>query len=376
MGTQSNRVSEQPRTRLGVVGCGTISDAYLSGLATFDFLDVVALADLDLERARARAQQHGVARACTVDELLADDSIELVVNLTIPAAHAEVSLAAIDAGKSVYSEKPLAIEREQGRQVVDAARARGVLLGGAPDTFLGGGLQTSGALLDSGTIGTLVGATATFMNRGPESWHPNPAFYYARGGGPLFDMAPYYLTALVAFFGPVRRVSASAVTSFAERVANSAHHQGLVIRPEVPTHVTSVLEFASGAVANLTASFDVWKTAAPPLEIYGSEGTLQAPDPNTFGGPVQAWDRASATWSDQPLTHGYREQCRGIGVADLARALQTGRTPRASGDLTFHVLDLLCTIVAAAEEGRWLDVVSTCERPLPLPPGRPDGDLD
>ena len=311
---------------IGIIGCGNISDIYLQAGGKFPILDILACADLELARAEAKAAQYGI-RALTVEALLADPSIDIVINLTIPAAHAAVDLAAIQAGKSVYGEKPLALNRADGAAVLAAAAAAGVRVGSAPDTFLGAGLQTCRQLLDSGVIGTPVAATAFMVCPGHESWHPNPEFYYKAGGGPLFDMGPYYLTALIALLGPVRRVTGSTRVSFPQRTITSQPFAGQVIDVDVPTHVTGLLDFAAGPLATLIMSFDVTSSTLPWLEIYGSEGTLRLPDPNTFRGPVYYRRREESEWTEAPLTFPHAENSRGLGVADMAHAQRSGRRP-------------------------------------------------
>ncbi len=364
------------KVRIGIIGCGNISGIYLKNCTTrFGALEVAAVADLVAERAEARAKEFGVPRACRVDELLADSSIELVVNLTVPKAHAEVSLAALAAGKHVYAEKPLALSIEEGRRVVEAAKELRLRAGAAPDTFLGGGLQTCRKLIDDGWIGKPVAATAFLGNHGHEGWHPDPEFYYKPGGGPLFDMGPYYLTALVSLMGPVKRVSGSARRTFEKRTITSAPRRGEEIRVEVPTHVAGTLEFENGAIATLVTSFDVWGHSVPNLEIYGTDGSLRLPDPNTFGGPVLVKRAGAADWKELPLTHGFAENSRGLGVADLARAVVLGGAHRASVEMTFHVLEIMCRLLDAAAEGRRIELASTCARPLPLATGSPEGDV-
>lgn len=352
---------------VGVVGCGNISSIYLKNLPTFGHLRLLACADIDVPRAAAQAAAFGVPRACGVDELLADEAIDLVVNLTIPAAHGAVALAALTAGKSVYNEKPLAVGRDEAAQMLELAAARGLRVGGAPDTFLGGGLQSCLALIEGGLIGTPVAATAAFSGHGPERWHPNPAFFYAAGGGPLFDMAPYYLTTLIAMLGPVARVSGAARASFATRTAKD----GQRIPVTTPTHITATLELAAGPIATLLTSFDVWHSELPRIEIYGELGTLSLPDPNTFGGPLRVRLADDAAWRELPLTHGYRENSRGLGVADMAAALIEGRAGRASGELAYHVLDLMHSILESAESGQRVTLSSSTERPAALPPQWP-----
>jgi predicted dehydrogenase len=364
------------KTRIGIIGCGAISAAYLKIARTFPMLEVRACADLLPERAKARAEEFGVPRACGVEELLADPEIQIVVNLTIPRAHAEVGLAALEAGKSVYNEKPLAVRCEEGRKLVDLASKKGLRLGAAPDTFLGGGLQTCRKLIDEGWIGTPVGAAAFMLCHGHENWHPDPAFYYQKGGGPMFDMGPYYLTALVMLMGPVKRVTGAARITFPERTITSQPKYGQKVQVEVPTHVAGIMEFHSGAIGTITTSFDVWAGQVPRIEIYGTEGSLSAPDPNGFGGPVRVRRAGGADWSEIPLTHGYAENSRSIGVADMACALRSGRPHRASPELAYHVLDLMHAFHDASAQGKHVELESTCQRPAPLPLGLAAGELD
>jgi predicted dehydrogenase len=362
--------------QIGIFGCGVISGTYLENFRRFDYLKVGACADLDLSRAEARAAEYGVPTACSVDDLLADPSIDIVVNLTIPAAHAPINLAAVAAGKHVYSEKPLTRTRADGQQLLAAARTQGVRVSCAPETFLGAGLQTCRRLIDEGALGTLVGATAFMLSPGPENWHPDPDFFFQPGAGPLFDMGPYYLTALVNLLGPVRRVSGSARITRTERLIGSQPRAGTTITVNTPTHVAGVLDFANGAIGTLVTSFDVVATGLPPIEIYGTQGTLSVPDPNTFGGPVRLRKAGEKEWQTIELTHANTQNCRGIGVADMARAIETGRPHRASGDLAYHVLDVMQSILDTAVQGQSVAVDSTVERPAPLPEGMGDWELD
>jgi predicted dehydrogenase len=364
------------KCRIGIVGCGFISGIYLENLKRFEDLEVAACADLVPARAAARAAEYGVARACGVDELLTDPGIRIVVNLTIPKAHAGVGLAVLQFGKNLYNEKPLAIERAEAGRLLDVAGRNGLLVGCAPDTFLGAGLQTCRKLIDDGVIGEPVAATAFMVCHGHESWHPDPEFYYQAGGGPMFDMGPYYLTALVSLLGPVRRVTGSARITFRERLITSQPKSGAGIAVEVPTHVAGVLYFANGAIGTIVTSFDVWAAELPHIEIYGSEGTLSVPDPNTFGGPVRLRRAGSDTWVDVPLSHGHAHNSRGLGVADLAHALRSGRSHRASGEMAGHVLDVMHAIHDASREARHIMVESSCERPAPLPAGLKEYTLD
>ena len=351
---------------IGIIGAGTISAAYLRAARTFEALDVVAIADLDVRRSEARAKEFAVRRAMTVAGLLNDPDVDTVLNLTVPAAHAEVSLAALDAGKHVYLEKPLAIDRRRGEEVIDRATRLGLRVGCAPDTPLGPGLQTSRAVLDEGAIGTPIAATAVMASRGPDAWHPNPDFFYTEGAGPLFDFGPYYLTALVHLLGPIEAVASTAIIGLPERTIGSGPRAGATIRPDTPTHVTALLRFASGATATLLTSFDVVASEHPRIEVYGSEGTLSVPDPNTFGGPVRLRRIGDDGWHERPLLAGPRSNDRGIGLAEMAEAHAQGRDPRASGALALHVLDAMETILRAAEERRWLPLTTRVERPAPL----------
>jgi len=364
-------------TKIGIIGCGNISAIYLKNCQqVFEDVEVAACADLIDERARARAEEFGVPAACAVDELLAEGAIEIVVNLTVPGAHADVARRCVEAGKSVYNEKPLTITREEAHALLDAAEGAGVRVGGAPDTFLGAGYQTCRKLIDDGAIGEPVAATAFMTCHGHEGWHPDPEFYYKVGGGPMFDMGPYYLTALVTLLGPVRRVTGSTRISFPRRTIGSEPKKGTVIDVEVPTHVAGVMDFAGGAVGTIVTSFDVWAANLPRIEIYGSEGSLSAPDPNGFGGPVRLRRAGAAEWEDVAHTHGCAENSRGIGVADLARALRSGRPHRASGELARHVLDIMHAFHDASDTGRHVEPATTCERPAPLPTGLEAGKLD
>lgn len=363
------------KTKIGIVGCGNISGIYFKAGQVFEILDIVACADLIRERAEAKAAEFG-CKAVTVEEMLADPEIKIIVNLTIPVAHASVAQAAVEAGKCVHNEKPLTITREEGRRLLETAKKNGVLVGCAPDTFMGAGIQTCRKLIDDGAIGEPVAATAFMMCHGHEGWHPDPEFYYKVGGGPMFDMGPYYLTALVNLMGPVKRVTGSARITFPERVIGSEPKKGQVIKVDVPTHVAGVMDFASGAVGTIITSFDVWAHQLPRIEIYGTEGSLQVPDPNTFGGPVRIRKAGDKEWTDVELTHIYAENSRGIGVADMAYALRSGRKHRANGDLAYHVLDIMHAFHDASAQEKHIYLESTVEKPAPLPVNLEYGKLD
>ncbi len=359
---------------VGIIGCGKIFGAYAGGCGGFDIIKVVACADLNRAAAEAKAQEFNVPKVCSVEELLADPEIEIVINLTVPQAHAPLNLQALAAGKHVYTEKPFAVTRKEAKAVLAAAKKAKRRVGSAPDTFLGGGIQTCRKLIDDGAIGQPVAAVAFMMCPGHESWHPSPAFYYQRGGGPMLDMGPYYLTALVNLLGPIRRVTGSAKISFPERTITSQPLAGTKINVEVPTHYAGVMDFANGVVGTVIMSFDVTGHTLPNIQIYGSAGTLWVPDPNTFKGPVKLKLRGENEWREVPLTHSDAVG-RGIGVADLAYALQSNRDHRAHGALAYHVLDAMQAFQEASEKGQHIKLTSTCDRPAPLPVGLPAGTL-
>jgi len=360
------------KVKVGVVGAGQISGAYLRNLTeTFDgTLEVKAVADLVPELARARADQFGVAIACGTEELLADPEIEIVLNLTAPAVHAAVNLAALRAGKHVYAEKPFALSREEADEVLALAEANGLLVGCAPDTFLGGGLQTCRKLIDEGWIGTPYSANGTIiMGNASNGMHPNFRNFLKLGGDPILDMAPYYLTALVFLLGPVRSVTGSAQQLSREvTILNpKSPSYGATVPVEAPTNVSAVLDFKSGAVGSLQAAKESFGYF-PRLEIFGTEGNLTLPDPNFFGGKIQIQFPSGET-KEVPTVYGHNEDTRGIGVADMAEAIRTGRPHRASGLLARHVLDISLGIFESSEARRHIELASTVDRPEPLPLG-------
>ena len=359
--------------RVGIVGAGKISGVYLSTLQRLSNVDVVAVGDLHEARAEAAAATTPRARALAIADLLAADDVDLVLNLTIPAAHAEIARAAIAAGKHVYGEKPLTVTTAEADAMLAAAAAAGVRLGCAPDTVLGTGVQTARASLDSGEIGKPIAATAFMVTPGHERWHPAPEFYYQPGGGPLFDMGPYYLTALVTLLGPVRRVAGMAATPRTTRFIGSGPRSGAEIEVAVATHVTGVLEHANGALSTLVMSFDVWAGRLPLIEVYGTAGSLSVPDPNRFDGAVQIFRAGAEDWAPVPEAGGYRGAARGYGVSDLASALTAGTAHRANGEIAYHVLDVMESLLAAADSGQAVDITSSCDRPPAVPFGaRPD----
>ncbi len=362
--------------KIGIIGCGNISDIYFQNGKLFDGIDIVACADLLPERAKEKAKKHSIPKACSAKKLIEDKSIEIVVNLTIPKAHGEVALAALDAGKSVYNEKPLAVTREDGLQMLEIAKKKGLLVGGAPDTFLGAGIQTCRKLIDDGWIGEPVAVTAFMLCHGHENWHPDPEFFYKTGGGPMFDMGPYYLTALVNLIGPVKRVCGATRVTFPERLITSKPKCGTKVVVDTPTHIAGLMDFANGAIGTIITSFDVWSHTLPCIEIYGTTGSMQVPDPNGFGGTPRIRRMGAENWTDVPHTHGFGQNSRGIGVLDMAYAWRNKRPHRANEALTYHVLDLMHAFHDASNTGRYIEMASTCERPAPLPMNLPNNALD
>ncbi|WP_083230357.1 Gfo/Idh/MocA family oxidoreductase [Curtobacterium sp. UCD-KPL2560] len=358
--------------KVGVVGVGVISQQYFEHFPALPGLELTAVADIDVDRARSVGAAQGV-RGTSVDELIAADDVDVVLNLTIPAAHAEVATRALEAGKHVYGEKPLATSTAEAQPVLDLARRSGLRVGSAPDTVLGTGIQTARHALDSGAIGTPVGAAVSWSAPGHELWHPAPAFYYQPGGGPLLDMGPYYLTSLVSFFGPVVRVSGASTRSDRERTTGTGPAAGTPLRVDVDTHVVAVLEHADGVVSTLTVSFEVWATRAPLFEVYGTAGTLGVPDPNRFSDAVSIADAATREWRELPTSAGYADAGRGYGLADMAHAIATDRRHRASGDLAFHVLEVMEAVATAAREHTVIDVRSRVDRPDTVPGGATPG---
>jgi len=353
--------------KVGVVGCGTISGIYLANLTKrFANVQVAAVSDLVPERAQARAAEFGIPRACTVDEMMADPGIGLVLNLTVPRAHAEIALQAVSAGNHVYTEKPLAISLRDAEKILGLARKKGVRVGGAPDTFLGAGIQTCVRLIDEGAIGMPVAATAFMACHGHEGWHPDPAFYYEQGGGPVFDMGPYYFTALIALMGPAQRVCGSARRTFPRRIVGSGPRTGDVIEVQVPTHVSGTIDFAVGAVATFVMSFDVWHAVLPRIEIYGSDGSLSVPDPNTFGGPVRIRGSSDEEWREVPVPGRFSDNSRGLGLSELVEAIRENRPHRASGELCLHVLEIMHAVHEASSSERYAALRYPVPRPEPF----------
>lgn len=349
---------------VALVGAGNISGQYLGNLTRFPDVKVLAVADIDEARAASVAAEYGVESSGGLESVLAIPEVEIVVNLTIPAAHAEVALTALRAGKHVYGEKPLALDAASGRAVLAEAAGRGLRVGNAPDTFLGAGIQSARRAVEAGLIGEPVAATVALESMGPEGWHPNPAFFYVDGAGPLFDMGPYYLTALVSLLGPVAAVAATGRKARANRVVGSGPLAGTEFPVEVPTHMTALLEFAAGYGANTTFSFDS-PAGKRLLELGGTEATLALPDPNTFGGPLLIRAPGDEEWRELPIEG--TEAGRGIGVLDMARSLRAGVPHRASGELGLHVLDIMATVAASAAEGTFRQITGEVPKTEGLP---------
>lgn len=354
--------------KIGMVGVGDISGIYLKNLTgLYKEVELLAVCDLVREKAEKAKEEYRIPKIYdTMEELFRDEDIDIVLNLTRPYEHYEVSKAALLAGKHVYSEKPLAATLEEGEELVKLAQDKKLLLGGAPDTFLGAGIQTCRKLIDLGLIGKPIGAAAFMICHGHESWHPDPEFYYKHGGGPMMDMGPYYLTALTNLLGRVKSVTGIAKTSFPERMITSAAKFGERIQVEVPTYITGIMEFESGAVGTLFTTFDVHNKGQARFKVYGSEGTLLVPDPNTFGGPIYLLRQEEQEYKEIPLMFGYADNSRGLGLADMAKSLKTGRTPRASYIQTLHVLEIMSAFITSSNNRQAVDLKSSFERQAPM----------
>lgn len=363
---------------VGIIGCGNISTAYFTLSKLFAGIDIRACADIDRAVADARATEFRV-RAEPVEKLLAADDIDIVVNLTIPAVHHEVSKAALEAGKHVYSEKPFVLSLEDGLDLKATAEARGLRIGSAPDTFLGGAHQLARHIVDSGAVGRITSGTAHVMSHGMEHWHPNPDFFFQPGGGPVLDIGPYYITNLVQLIGPVKRVAALSSTPAPVRTISSQPRAGQTITVKTPTTIHALLEFGNGAVVTFNASWDVWKHGHAPMELYGEEGTLYVPDPNFFGGEVRitrrgeavgampAWEHPFAV-ANHPHATGMLANYRAAGLADMALGILDGRPHRCSLELALHAIDVMTAILRSGDSGRFEDMRTSCERPAALSP--------
>ncbi len=359
------------RITLGIIGCGTISDVYFETATEFDCLEVVACADLATERAEAKADQYG-CRVLPTDALLADPEVDVAVVLTPPSTHGDLLIRALENDTHAYTEKPLATSMTQGREIVRTAREKDLLVGSAPDTVLGSGLQTCRDVLEAGRIGGPVGAVASWATSGHEHWHPDPDFYYQEGGGPLFDMGPYYLTALVALLGPARAVAGTTTKATDERTITSEPRWGETIDVTVPTHETGTVTFENGTVGTVMMSFDVWETSVTGFEIYGTEGTLQLTNPNRFDGTPRVRVQGVDEVQEISVTRNQSRHQRGLGLLDLAYALTTDWHHRTSAALALHVLDIMTGIRDSGAENEYIELSSTLERPPAVPDDFPD----
>jgi len=370
------------KTKVGIIGCGMISETYFNASKKFNILDVVACSDIIPERAKAKFEAHGVPNV-TNDEIFANPEIEIVLNLTPPQVHSKIAIDTLNAGKHAYSEKPFGVDSDDAAKVIALAAKKGLRVGCAPDTFLGGGQQTARKMIDDGWIGKPLSGTAIVCGRGPEKWGQAP-FFYDYGAGPMLDLGPYYMTALVNMLGPAKSVTAvttkgSDYRTFGAEVAEMYQDK---YKPydrypvTVTTHLTGVVEFQCGAIITVITSFDVYKHGHQPIEIYGSQGSLQVPDPNTFGGPVRVFRNGDTDWQNVPLAYRYTDNSRSIGAADMATSLQSGRAHRASGELANHVLDIMLAFDKSSKLGAKYNLTTTCKRPAPLPMGLEIGELD
>ncbi|MDC9813107.1 Gfo/Idh/MocA family protein [Rhizobium binxianense] len=357
---------------VGVIGCGIISSAYMQLAPNFGGIEIRACADAKPGAAETRAEEFGL-RAQSVDDLLASDEIDIVVNLTVPNAHFEVSKAALEAGKHVFSEKPFVLSLADGRKLAEIATAKGLRVGSAPDTFLGGAHQLARYLVDNGAVGKITSGTCFVQSAGMEMWHPNPDFFFQPGGGPILDLGPYCVSNLVQLLGPVKKVVAMSASASEYRTITSKPRFGEKIKVETPTTIHAVLHFASGALVTYCASWDVWQHGHSNMELYGTNGTLHVPDPNFFGGEVRmtegasfvnrlpAWDHALGRFNDSG-----RANYRTVGLADMAQAILENRPHRCSMELSLHIVDVLTAILSSAESGSFKELTTTCERPAPL----------
>ena len=375
--------------RIGLIGTGRISDIYIQNCSKFDELEIVSCGSLDAEESKKKAQVYGIPTVQSPEEILADPNVDCILNLTIPASHAAVTLQALEAGKHVYSEKPIATDILDCRRILNLARSKNLKVGNAPDTFFGGRWQTVRKLLDQQVIGKPTGVMAFAGTHGVERHHPNPDFYYQTGGGPLLDLGPYYLTAMVFLLGPILKVSGMARKTFDQRVIENGNRYGEKIDVEVDTHSLSMLEFQNGTIGSMTLSFDIWDSETPRFEIYGEDGTICIPDPdpvhgaNIFQGPVLYRTRSESRWEFQPRpkdrgdwlvaenTHGFNQDSRGVGLLDLYYAVRDDRTVRASAELAAHVSEVMHGILDAPGQGGFVAINSTCDVPEILPENFP-----
>ena len=376
------------KMKVGVVGCGAISDIYLTNAAKFKGYDVVAVCDIAEDKAKAQAEKYGIPKVLTYDEMCADEEIEIILNLTVHAAHYPLSMQALNAGKHIWNEKPLAASYPEGKEIMALAKEKGLYVGCAPDTILGGRTQMLKKIIDDGKIGFPVGAVAYMTCHGHESWHLNPFFVYEKGAGPIFDMGPYYLTTLCYLLGPVKRVSGMVSSPFKEREITAPHLKGQKIKVESTTHINGLLEFENGAIANVIITYDVWDSHLPRIEIFGSEGTVSTCEadplagPDIFGGEIEYRNWKDSDWLGFPdpiprheptpwekieTVYPYNENTRGIGLAEMVFSIQTGKKNRTIGDMALHVLEIGHAIHESAKTGKYYEMETTFEKPDRMP---------
>ena len=394
--------------KIAMIGVGAISSIYLKNITeTFKEVELVGVCDLIPERAEKGVafvkEQQAKGVKCAVPkvykdmyEAFNDPQVQIILNLTRPYEHFDVTKAALEHGKHVYAEKPIAVDMDEATQLTELAKSKGLLLGGAPDTFMGAGIQTARRIIDSGLIGDVVGADCAMICRGHETWHPDPEFYYKRGGGPMLDMGPYYVTALVNMLGEAKAVMGMTKKTFDTRLITSTPHFGEVVTVDVDTHLTGSIEFTSGAIVTIVTTFDVHYTSQARFEVYGTEGTLIVPDPNTFGGPVLLFRKEDMVWGPMvdpalikpeeirsyphyrqiPLMFGYRDNCRALGLADMCKAVETGRDYRANSMQQMHVLEILTSFSKSSRERKAIDLKTKYTRSKPMVNAAMPGILD
>ncbi len=364
--------------KIAMIGVGCISGIYLENITNkFKEIELIGVCDLVRERAENAKEKYNVPKIYdTMYDAFADEEVDIILNLTRPYEHYEVTKAALLAGKHVYSEKPLAASLEEGIELKDLAEKNNLRLGGAPDTFLGAGIQTCRKLIDDGYIGTPIGASAFMICRGHETWHPDPEFYYKYGGGPMLDMGPYYITALINLLGGVSGVTGITKKSFDTRTITSQPFCGKVIDVDVETHVTGIMQFDNGAVGTIFTTFDAYSAPHSPIEIYGSKGTLLVPDPNCFGGPVKLFRPEDGQYREMPLVFDYAENSRALGLADMAKAIETGREARCDYTQTFHALEVMTSFEVSSREKKYIPMKSKYNRKAPMQNNPVKGILD
>jgi predicted dehydrogenase len=357
---------------IGIIGCGNISAAYLRLTPLFSALEMRAVADLNFDAAKARADEFGVS-ALSMKELLAADDIDIIVNLTIPDAHYAVTKSILEAGKHAYSEKPVVLTFEEGKALSDLAKSKNLRIGSAPDTFLGGAHQQARSLIDDGSVGKIIAGSCHVMSRGMEDWHPNPDFFFQPGAGPMLDIGPYYVTNLIQLIGSVKRVVALTSTSFEKRTIANGPRNGEVIPVNTPTNIHALMEFENGATITISTSWDVVAHRHANMELYGTEASLFVPDPNFFGGQLEmakvGGDIEPVERSDHPFgipNEAERANYRCAGLADMASAIREDRPHRCSMDLALHAVDVMTGILKSGETGAFVDMTTRCDRPAAL----------